>query len=533
MIAARNAKYLAEYTIFNRDPDATWDDADYTIVKMLIDCIGDHIRRVERLGTWLRWCGYCWREVDSIEPEMDSVLTAMDCYIRNFVKDLHKNPQSAAQQYREWKRMPADFPAEMAAKNLEDLINVDRAILAKIKNNAGRNAIRNMLGQYLTVNPEDLDRNTDMVVFRNGCYNARTGEFGPNDPLQLATLAIDLEYAPPDDESRANLQEYLRDLGFDSATIKFLQRSFGYALTGRGTEKRFWWFRGETNTSKTTLIELVYQCAGHYGGTTMCELWQDSKSVATGHQEDLARLRGKRIVTAHEFKKNSRFDDAKMKRMTSGTGSINASRKGEKSIEFQCTFGLFFSSNYDAQIAEDDVALHQRLTTLTFTVPISEDIKDPQFVANFLARGDNRLAMIEWLLEGAREYCAEGLGQEPQQVRESRKEFMEQQVTITEQLSELLQSDPGSVGTKRLRLTDVLSALEEHQKATRQRCQYSRNEVIRAVTKQFSCPFSKTNGISGFDGVKLRAGVNRPRSQGPHIDTRLDWVDEQFDPFQN
>src|SRR5690606_8101728 len=132
MLSPRNAKYLANFTIFNRDPDMTWDDADFTVAKMLQECIGDRIRRVERLGSWIRWCGHCWREIDSIEPEMDSVLTAMDSYIKNFVKDLHKNPQSMAQQYRQWKNVPADFPTEMAAKNLEDLINVDRAILSKI-----------------------------------------------------------------------------------------------------------------------------------------------------------------------------------------------------------------------------------------------------------------------------------------------------------------------------------------------------------------------------------------------------------------
>src|SRR5690606_14196397 len=121
---------------------------------------------------------------------------------------------------------------------------------------------------------------------------------------------------------------YLNGLELDEngETLEYLRRSFGYAATGRGTEKRFWWFRGITDTSKSTLIQLVAKCLDQYAATTMSSQWCQQRAQSMGHTEDIAKLRARRLVTADEFEKNAKFNESLLKKMTAGTGEISASR---------------------------------------------------------------------------------------------------------------------------------------------------------------------------------------------------------------
>ncbi len=523
-------KYVEAYGIMVRPVYSLHDASDLHISTIAESIVGENIRRVEKTGNWLQWNGWCWEERDNVTPILDKLAYVVEKHADDIRSERYKSPLTFAEEFAKWCNVPADDKKRLDEK-FEFYLDIEKAIYKKLTAASSRSAIINTMGSHLGVKPAELDRNTDKIVFRNGYYDCRTGQFLNNERSQNATLCIQTEYREPDSESVKAVDEYMHGLGFDEETLQYLQRSFGYAATGRGSEKRFWWFRGETDTSKSTLIDIVAQCLDQYAMSTPSTQWCDKKATGGGHTEELARLRARRLVTADEFKKNAKFDEAQIKRITSGTGKLSASHKGEKTIEFNITFALFFSSNFDCQMAEDDTAFLNRLNTVTFEKTIAPEIKDTMFIEKFLSRGQNRMAMLKWIMEGSRKYCEQGIGTDPQHIKTSREEFLEQQISITEQLGEILEKNDKAVGKKAVTLNAVLEALSQMQKATRQYSSFSKKEVSKAIETVFGVKRTSSNGHSGYSGLMLKNDFT-PKKRRPY-DPRIDHGYEDQDQFDD
>lgn len=518
--------YITKFGILNRDPSTHHDASDLHVSRIIETIVGKDFRRVERTGTFLIWNGYCWEERDNPTSLLDKLADTVSHHAKNIRRRLVAEKLTLLKEYCEWRNVQKEITDETEVKELleriEGLVKTEEEIYKKLSTSA-RGKLLEMAASRLFIKPEELDTNTDKIVFMNGCYDCGTNEFKPNERNQLATLSIRLNYEQPDQEAIDRFDAYLKGLELDkegNETLEYLQRSFGYAATGRGSEKRFWWFRGVTDTSKSTLIEIVVQCLDQYAITTMSDQWCDKKSASSGHTEELARLRARRLVTADEFKKNSRLNEPMMKKITAGTGSISASRKGEKTIEFRVTFAPFFASNYDCHLTEDDHAFINRLNTITFEKKISKELKDTQFVQKFINQGKNRLAVLKWVMDGAHKYCTSGIGKDPQNLETSRKELLESQMSLDEQLEEVLELNSKATGKKAVTLSAVLEALTQLQKSTRQYNAFTKREISTVIKKKFFIELTKSNGHSGFVGLSLKkVDLNKSR-QG--FDPRID-----------
>lgn len=523
-------EYFRIYGILNRDPFAEHDTTDLCVSRIVERIIGEDMLRVEKTGNFLLWNGYCWEERDNLTPLLDKLADTVKKHISDINRQKNTEPKTFYSKFSEWRNIPLDDEKRLT-ESLEILLTTEEGIYKKLSSANSRSQIINMVASRRIIKPELLDTNTDRIVFKNGCYNCKTGEFRENEREQYATLAIRHDYEDPDQESIQAWSDYLNGLGLDADTLEYLQRSFGYASTGRGTEKRFWWFRGITDTSKSTVIDIVAKCLDQYASPTMSSQWCQIKQQSSGHTEELAKLRARRMVTADEFEKNAKFNEPYLKKMTAGSGEISASRKGEKTIDFKVTFALFMSSNYDCRLTEDDVAFINRLNTVTFEKQIPADLKDTQFVTKFLARGMNRMAVLKWVMEGAKKYCESGIGKDPSHIKTSREELMEHQVSITEQLEELLELNSKAIGKKAVTLSAILEALSHHQKATRQHSVFSKQEVSKAITSIFNITRSNSNGHSGFIGLSLK-NTYEPRQRGG-FDPRIDYQQGMYDHFDD
>jgi P4 family phage/plasmid primase-like protien len=522
-------KYFQKYGILSREAFSNHDTSDLHVSRIIEDIIGDDIKRVEKTGNLLLWNGYCWEERDNLTPLLDKLADTVRRHISDIYKQRNTEPKVFFSKYSEWRNIPIDDEKKLT-ESLDGLIKIEEGIYTKLSSANSRSQLINMVVSRRIIKPEDLDTNTDKVVFKNGCYDCKTGQFAENDRNQNATIAIRYDYAEPDEESIKAWSDYLHGLGFDEDTLEYLQRSFGYAATGRGTEKRFWWFRGITNTSKSTLTNIIAKCLDQYSMTTMSSQWCQIKQQSSGHTEELARLRARRLVTADEFDKNAKFNEPYLKKMTAGSGEISASRKGEKTTDFKVTFALFLSSNFDCRLTEDDIAFINRLNSVTFEKQIPEELKDTEFVTKFLDKGQLRMAVLKWVMEGATKYCKTGIGRDPSHIKTSREELMEHQVSIGEQLQEILELNPKATGKKAVTLNEVLQALSQLQKATRQYSVFSKQEVSKTITEIFGIRRTAASGHSGFVGLSLK-NSNEPMRRVP-FDPRIDHGYPLFDDME-
>lgn len=518
------ADYLLKYGVMARDPWAIHDDSDLTIARIAENTVAGNVRRVENIGTWYQWSGHHWRETDSAAPVLDDLADVIERQIQSLYNKKATQPTIFWSEFSKWKNIKADADPSERNEAFEGVIKTERAIANKLKTNSARNGIMTIVGQHMRLSTDDLDANVNKVVFRNGYFDCETGGFHDNDMNQYATLCIDIDYDTPDEKSRQNVKDYLDNLGFDEETLEYLQRSFGYAITGQGKEKHFWWFRGLGNTSKSTLINIVAECMGSYAYTTSADTWIDKGKQAgsSGHTEDIAVLRGRRLVLADEFPKKARLNAARMKNTTSGSTKLNASRKGEKSFQFKPTFGLFFASNFDCQADQGDSAFMERISVVTFQKKIEQSIKDERFIEKFLKKDQNRLAFLEWILQGAMKYCESGLGVEPEHLKSSRQAFKDGQVSIEDQLREILESDPKAVGNKSASLTQVMEALANIQKSTRQTNIFTKKDVVDGIKLCFLVDLSTDQGHTGFNGLALKNSYS-PKRRNTSWDAQLDW----------
>ena len=105
--------------------------------------------------------------------------------------------------------------------------------------------------------------------------------------------------------------------GRRSGEADYLQRWFGYGLTGsvRDEELAFW--IGAGGNGKTKIAEAISWCMGDYAKPTMMETLLASNHER--HPTEIADLQGARLVTAVESNVGRRWDEGKIKLLTAVT----------------------------------------------------------------------------------------------------------------------------------------------------------------------------------------------------------------------
>ena len=105
-------------------------------------------------------------------------------------------------------------------------------------------------------------------------------------------------------------------MGGDEALIAYLQRVFGYCLTGDTSEQAIFFNYGGGQNGKTVLMSTVSGILGDYCHATPIETFTESKSDR--HPTELARLRGARLVTATETEAGRHWAESRLKELTGG-----------------------------------------------------------------------------------------------------------------------------------------------------------------------------------------------------------------------
>jgi putative DNA primase/helicase len=279
------------------------------------------------------------------------------------------------------------------------------------------------------VRPSELDVDPDLLNFLNGTVDLRTGELRLHQRTDLITKLIHYEYhrgAPcprwlafldqimggGPDASEGALERAHRFIGY-------LQRAFGYSLTGSTTEKAVFVLFGAGDNGKSTMLNAVRQLVEEYSALLQADTLM-VRQESNNTQADLADLRGARFVQTSETEEGQKLAQGKLKRITQGMGKIKATRKYENPIEFPETHKLWIDTNRKPTIRDaDDRATFNRLYPIPFTVSIPKYQIDRGLSAKLLQEAEGILA---WLVEGAKLWHESGL-EHPPEVEEAKNEW--------------------------------------------------------------------------------------------------------------
>lgn len=157
-------------------------------------------------------------------------------------------------------------------------------------------------------------------------------------------------------------------MGDDAEMVGYLRRSLGLLLTGDTREKCFWFWVGNTNAGKTTLLTFMHRLLGEFGGKIALRAFlKRHEDLAIRH--DLAELQGRRFVYAEEFKPGDVLNAGVVKDVT-GDGTITADRKGEANETFRCRAKLILGTNDMPNLTDIDDANRGRVRVVPFEVNV-------------------------------------------------------------------------------------------------------------------------------------------------------------------
>jgi putative DNA primase/helicase len=274
---------------------------------------------------------------------------------------------------------------------------------------------------YMRLSVKDFDANPYVINCKNGIVNLKTREFYHHSPEHLHLNCTATEY-----HSNAQCprwKSFLEEIyDGDEELIKWIQVACGYAILGLTKEHCFFLCHGVGRNGKGTFLETIQYVLGDYGHKTNFETFlQKDKSSNVRAMEAQGDLRGKRFVIASETNDGTKFDAARIKELTGGDTLVGASLYSSK-FQFKPTHTLWFACNHLPQIRDDTIAMWERVKTIPFNRMFLDDQQQKDLPEKLRNEAEG---ILKWLVDGAYEYCTNGLPATPTACRNATQEYRE------------------------------------------------------------------------------------------------------------
>lgn len=276
----------------------------------------------------------------------------------------------------------------------------------------------------MVVTPQQLDVNPWLLNVQNGTIDLKTGALRPHRREDLITKLAPVAYDP-----MATCPAWLtfldRILHGSPVLVAFLQRIFGYALTGDTSEQALFFCYGTGANGKSTLLETWRTMLGseYVQQTPMDTLLV--KERGGGIPNDLARLQGARTVLAVEADAGRKLSEALVKQVTGGDRLAVRFLYGEF-FELRPAFKLFVAANHKPIIRGTDYAMWRRIHLIPFTVTILPEEQDKHLGEKLSAE---RAGILAWAVRGCLAWQAAGLAV-PAEVQAATQHYREEMDTL-------------------------------------------------------------------------------------------------------
>lgn len=263
-----------------------------------------------------------------------------------------------------------------------------------------------------------LDADHWLFNVENGTVDLRTGTLRPHDRNDLITRLAPVTFDP--DEEAPRWQQFLDDITNHNLELQvFLQRAIGYAMTGETREQCLFFCWGKGSNGKSTFLETIRALFGEYAQQADFTTFLARRSE--GPRNDLARMRGARLVTAIEAHGDRSFDETVLKQLT-GSDTIIARRLYEEFFEFRPQHKLFLAANHKPIVKEQTEAFWRRIKLIPFIVTFAKEKRDKKLDVKLLRELSG---ILNWAIAGCRAWQREGLA-EPKTVLQATTSYREE-----------------------------------------------------------------------------------------------------------
>jgi putative DNA primase/helicase len=351
----------------------------------------DSLRYVAKWAKWFIWDGACWRE-----DTKRKVYTLARAICREFARRANKGGKAIAS---------AKMRAAVVALSGED--------------------------SRLAAGIDQWDIDPWLLNTPRGVVDLRTGkmrEHRADDYMTQITKVL------PDGDC-PRWKRFLDEITVgDGELQRYLQRVSGYSLTGITREQELFFCWGVGNNGKTVWILVVSFILNDYHTASSIQTFTVSKYER--HPTELAKLRGKRLVTAAETEEGRRWDEARIKELTGGD-LIDARFMRQDFFSFYPQFKLMFAGNHMPTLRVINKAISRRFNRIPFNMTIPDEQVNKNLAAELK---EEAAGILAWMIEGCLEWQRIGLSP-PKAVTDATDSYLESQDVLGEWIEEHLERD--------------------------------------------------------------------------------------------
>ena len=215
----------------------------------------------------------------------------------------------------------------------------------------------------------------------------------------------------------------------DDELRAYLQRVFGYVLTGSTKEHALFFLYGSGANGKSVFIGVLAGILNTYHRTAAMQTFIVSSSEQ--HPTDLAGLVGSRAVTASETERGRTWDENKIKTITGGDEVSARFMRGDF-FEYVPQFKIIIAGNNKPKLKSTDEAIRRRFNLIPFLATIPPEERDLDLGEKLRAEYPG---ILRWAVEGCLEWQRIGLDP-PAVVRAATDEYIKSQNVVSNWIDE-------------------------------------------------------------------------------------------------
>ncbi|WP_240929509.1 DNA primase family protein [Streptomyces coryli] len=346
---------------------------------------GGHLVCRRWRGSWMRWSGTCWRELD--EPQLRAALYARLEYV-TYRAGTDKDGQP---EFRDW------APTKQKLGNLLDALGA------------------------VTLLPTDTDApawigrqsaaqdGSPIVACQNGLLRIRDRRLLVHSPEFFNLVSVPFAYDPQ--ATAPTWDGFLRQIWPDDPdAIAALQEWFGYVLSGRTDQQKILLMVGPSRSGKGTIARVLKELVGkeNLAGPTLAGL---------GTNFGLSTLIGKPLAVIADARLSGNDNSQVVERLLtiSGEDTIDIDRKYREVWTGKLPTRLVILSNELPHFGDASGVIARRFVLLNMTVSWLGK-EDPTLFARLCSEMPG---ILNWALDGLTRLEAKGRITEPASSREA------------------------------------------------------------------------------------------------------------------
>ncbi len=369
-------------------PSVRFNLTDLGNAKRLVEQYGKRIRYCYAWKKWLVWNGKAW----IIDGNGELSRLAKDSVKRIYKESFLIADEEIRKTIAKWAIKSED------EKRINSMVSLAKSEIG------------------VPVSPQELDTDLYLLNCLNGTSDLKTKQLEPHNPQNLITKIIPVKYDPA--AKCPQWIEFLETImNWNYDLISFLQRAIGYSLTGDTSEQCLFLLLGAGANGKSTFLNIVNYLLGDYAQMAIFDTFLAKKEERSVNN-DIARMQGKRFVSAIESEGERRLSEVLIKQLTGGD-VITARFLFAEFFEFIPQFKIWLACNHKPTIRGTDHAIWRRIRLIPFNVTIPEADRDKHLAEKLRAELPGILA---WAVGGCLEWQKSGL-QTPDEVKQATNEY--------------------------------------------------------------------------------------------------------------